>query len=156
MALKGRKQTEEHKRKRSEAIKLLVSQGKLKVPNNCGRILSKEHRKKLSEAHKGPRPWRVGKPIFALRGEKNIAWKGDGVGYDALHRWLGKVLGKPQKCDNKNCKYPRLDARNKLMQSPKRYEWANLSREYKRIKEDWIRLCPSCHRLFDYGKLILN
>lgn len=27
--------------------------------------------------------------------------------------------------------------------------WANISGKYTREREDWIRLCPSCHRIFD-------
>lgn len=32
----------------------------------------------------------------------------------------------------------------------KRYEWANLSGEYKLERSDWKQLCPSCHRKMDY------
>jgi hypothetical protein len=34
MSFKGYKQTEEHKKKRSESIKLAVEQGRLKIPDN--------------------------------------------------------------------------------------------------------------------------
>jgi len=37
-----------------------------------------------------------------------------------------------------------------------RYEWANISGEYKRDVSDYIQLCPSCHRKFDMGKITLN
>src|SRR4030042_3557487 len=67
----------------------------------------------------------------------NPQWRGDKVGYGCLHRWVERKLGKPNKCD----KCSSADA--------KRYEWANISGEYKRDLTDWIRLCKSCHNLFD-------
>lgn len=60
-------------------------------------------------------------------------WKGDKVGYSGIHRWIAKRLGKPTKCAKCNT----TDA--------KRFEWANISGEYKRDFTDWIRLCAKCH-----------
>src|ERR1035437_1026466 len=34
------------------------------------------------------------------RGENSILWKGDDVGYRALHRWVENHLGKPTKCEH--------------------------------------------------------
>jgi len=56
-ALKGRRLSEEIKRKMSEALK-----GKKKLP------FTKEHKKKISESGKMPRPW--------MRGENSPHWKG--------------------------------------------------------------------------------
>jgi DNA-directed RNA polymerase subunit RPC12/RpoP len=112
-------------------------------------------------------PWNKGKKgsILPNKGsfkkgenlrEKNNAWKGDSVGYNALHSWINKYLGKPNKCENKDCMYPRkMVGKNKIMFAPKRFEWANISRTYKRDFSDWIRLCVSCHKQYDSGKLIL-
>ena len=71
------------------------------------------------------------------RGELNANWKGDDVGYTALHDWLSLRLGQPRKCEH--CK----------TETAKKYEWANLSGEYKRDLKDWVRLCVACHRLND-------
>ena len=70
-------------------------------------------------------------------GEKNHNWKGDKVGYQALHTWVRKHKGTPMVCSHCNSK------------KKKKYEWANISHEYKRELDDWIRLCTKCHRLFD-------
>lgn len=70
-------------------------------------------------------------------GEESWNWKGDNVGYTALHNWVSRILGKPRKCNH--CKT--INAR--------KYEWANISHKYKRELSDWIRLCSKCHRQYD-------
>lgn len=64
--------------------------------------------------------------------------------YHSLHHWVEKNLGKPRECSNCH----RTDAT--------RYHWANISKEYKWEIDDWVRLCPRCHKLFDLGKLDLK
>ena len=65
--------------------------------------------------------------------EKNPAWKGDEVGYRAIHQWVERKLGKATHCsNNKN-------------HTAKRYHWANISGEYKRDVTDWKQVCPHCN-----------
>ena len=64
-------------------------------------------------------------------------WRGDEVGYYGIHSWVQKELGSPSEC---------ADCGDT---SPRRYEWANISREYKRDINDWKRLCRPCHHKFD-------
>lgn len=71
-------------------------------------------------------------------GENNKKWKGDNVGYYALHRWVRRTLGIPTRC-------------SRCGGTAKRLDWANVSREYKREKDDWIALCSTCHGKFDTG-----
>ena len=68
--------------------------------------------------------------------EKNYNWKGDKVGYSALHKWVYKVLGKAKKCGNCETAEGRI-------------EWANISGEYKRSVSDWEQLCRKCHMIKD-------
>lgn len=134
---KGRKESEETKLKKSTALK-----GRL--PWNTGLHLSDEHKKKVSIALKGRRGWTSGIKLslqhkyrigLGVSEEKNPAWKGDHVGYRALHGWVRKHLGAPSKCEA--CGIDGLSGR--------RIQWANKSREYKRDRHDWIRLCVKCH-----------
>lgn len=91
-----------------------------------GKKLYPETKEKLSIAHKGK-----------YREEDSPHWKKEGIGYGGIHRWVVRQLGKPQKCSKCNTiKYHR-------------YEWANISRKYKRELTDWIRLCVPCHRKYD-------
>lgn len=69
--------------------------------------------------------------------EKNKNWKGDKVGYHGLHIWVAKHLGKPNKCED--CGTTKA----------KRFEWANISKNYRRDLTDWKRLCTKCHVKFD-------
>ncbi len=71
--------------------------------------------------------------------EENPMWKGDNVGYFALHKWISRKLGKPSKCEY--C--------NKNGGNDRSYHWANISHKYKRNFSDWIRLCVSCHKNYD-------
>jgi hypothetical protein len=72
-----------------------------------------------------------------ISGENAKHWSGDKVGYYGLHNWINKELGKPSLC--KHC----------FSTKEKRYEWANISGEYRRESSDWIRLCRSCHIIYD-------
>ena len=73
------------------------------------------------------------------KGDKNPSWKGDNVGYNGLHTWVNKTLGKPDTCEE--C--------GKSGLSKKHINWANKSHEYKRDLTDWLRLCVPCHRVYD-------
>lgn len=64
-------------------------------------------------------------------------WKGDKAGYVAKHIWIAKHYGRANHCER--------DHTHKA----KRYEWANVSGKYRRDREDYIQLCPSCHRRMD-------
>lgn len=75
----------------------------------------------------------------SMQNENNPNWKGDKVGYWGVHKWVQKELGNPMRCD----KCERKDL------SYRQYNWANISRKYKRDLSDWIRLCAKCHVHYD-------
>lgn len=145
---KGCHITEEHKRKISEAkkgkrpylmtdeIKEKMSQSKKGiVPKNngvsfavIGKGFSEEHCKNLSKAAKGnPKP--------NATGNKNSSWK-EKPSYRALHHWVNRWKKKPIVC--KHCG----EIKNRM-------GWANIDHKYKRVLEDYIFLCPSCHGAYD-------
>ena len=68
--------------------------------------------------------------------------KGEEVGYNGLHKWVQRHLGKPDTCEH--CGKSGLSSRD--------IHWANKSGEYKRDLDDWIRLCKMCHNEYDKGK----
>ena len=67
--------------------------------------------------------------------EKNPQWKGDKVGYTALHSWVKRRLKKPDICSDCNDSSPK--------------DLANISQEYKREISDWEWLCRRCHMTKD-------
>ncbi len=84
--------------------------------------------KKMSKNRKGK-----------MLAENNFQWKGNEVGYHALHSWVQRRLGKPDTCEF--CGTSGLTGHE--------INWANKSGEYKRDLTDWLRLCVSCHMNYD-------
>lgn len=78
----------------------------------------------------------------ALQGELHFNWKGDEVGYVALHQWLYTHKERTGVCEEcgKTCKT----------------DFANISGEYHRSIDDYVELCRSCHLKFDRGNLALS
>ena len=72
------------------------------------------------------------------KGIANGMWKGNKVGYAALHEWVTNHLPKPKTCTC--CRLKR------------RLELANISGKYKRNLLDWEWLCRKCHMRKD-GRL---
>lgn len=68
------------------------------------------------------------------------------MSYRALHLWVERNLGKPDKCEH--CCKSGL--------SGHQIHWANKSQEYKRELTDWLRLCVVCHKRYDGGKGITD
>ena len=96
------------------------------------------------------------KNSLSKKGKKAYQWKGNFAGYIPKHTWFRKTFGKATKCENKDCKYPRVAKDHALLVKPKRFEWANISKKYLRIRSDYIQLCPSCHRKWDMGIIKLK
>lgn len=114
----------------------------MKSSNFQGKHHSEETKRKISLAKKGVPTWNKGKSYKAgepkiwkrVHDEKNPSWKGDNVGYRGLHKWVEKHLGKPNECSHCGRK-----------SSGHNMHWANVSGEYHRDLNDWIRLCAKCH-----------
>src|SRR3990167_4132737 len=99
---------------------------------------TKEHRLKISKAHLGFRHTEETKKKISLnsavkKGEKNPLWKGNQIGYSGLHSWLINNFGKATHCSNN------------ITHKAKKYDWANISRKYKRDIHDFKQLCRKCH-----------
>jgi predicted transcriptional regulator len=78
-------------------------------------------------------------------GKKNPNYRGEKAKYQARHKWIYSHYGSInfcQLCFEKSI--------NKY-----KYDWANISGEYKRDISDWVRLCRKCHKNFDkdYSKI---
>ena len=70
------------------------------------------------------------------------AWKGDNIGYVAIHLWLRTNFGKAIRCENVNCR-----------KTSKKYHWAlKKCYRYQRRRENFIQLCFGCHSIYD-GKI---
>ena len=97
---------------------------------------------------KGYTPWNKGKKCpwvsernrkYTTSGEKHHNWQGEFTTYRSMHRWVVRHKGQPTQCIH--CKKDGL-TRHQI-------HWANVSREYRRDVDDYIRLCAKCHKAFD-------
>lgn len=119
--------------------RMAISKGRLRRKELLGYLNSPATRKKMSVARKGVEPWNKGKTYLSplTSDEQHWAWKGDKVGYNALHDWVRRKKGTPLKCEKCGT------------EKSKKFEWANISGKYKRVLTDWVRLCGSCHKKMD-------
>lgn len=74
--------------------------------------------------------------------EKNGMWKGDDVGYCALHNWIERKKLKPKFCEDCHKEKP--------------YDLANISGKYKRDIKDFKWVCRRCHMKNDGRFFILE
>lgn len=72
-----------------------------------------------------------------MLGEKHFAWVKN-PSYHTLHRWVAQNKGRPKKCEHCGTTKKKV------------YDWANADHKYARNLDDYIRLCRSCHRKYDY------
>ena len=87
--------------------------------------------------------WNKGKKLPQLVGENNKEWRGDKVGYRALHHWVKRYKGIPLFCE--------FCGEEQTM-SHKKVHWANRSGKYLRDLTDWLSLCAKCHSAYDRGR----
>lgn len=71
------------------------------------------------------------------KGENHYEWKGDKASYSSIHVWVSRRKGKPRLCEHCGTT------------TSKKFEWANISGNYKRVLSDWVRLCTKCHHHHD-------
>lgn len=66
--------------------------------------------------------------------------------YNQIHQWLSKNYWKADTCENINCKW-----KSKL------FEYALIDwLSYKRDRDNFMTLCRSCHRIYDYDIWLHN
>jgi len=106
---------------------------------------TEETKKKISEIQKGKTINENQRKALATQWGEGINspwWKGDKIGYTGKHHRIIAQLGSANHCENCG-----LDDEDRM------YHWANKSGKYKMELNDWMSLCVSCHRLYDYGNM---
>jgi len=74
--------------------------------------------------------------VLGRKSEKSSLWKGDDAKYSAIHRWVRKWTKEPKECQICGKKNIRL-------------ELANIDHKYKRILDNYVRMCCFCHSKYD-------
>ena len=100
-----------------------------------GRKLSEETKAKMRRAH-----------AKRLKGYDYTNPKDGRTQYVDVHKWMYRYFGSPMECQE--C--------HKVKKSNRSIHWANISGSYLRVRDDWVRLCASCHKQYDLGKLELS
>lgn len=110
-----------------------------------GKKRSQETIEKVRQTNKGKHfsiSTEFKKGMEGKKGETNYNWKGGKVSYAGIHKWIRTWKGKPTTCEK--C--------GKMGLKGKHIDWANKDHKYRRVLNDWIRLCRSCHQLYDFEK----
>lgn len=76
--------------------------------------------------------------------EKHFRWLGDMAGYDALHVWLNRYHPKTGVCET--CGERAIPRANGGRAGT---DYANVSGQYLRDRDDYLELCVSCHVRWD-------
>ncbi len=124
-------------RNHSEAGKLMKeNKGWIKKGNQnwLGKTHSKESKKKMSISQKARK--------IDHKNEKNPQWKGDNVGYSALHVWI--------------CSHKKKEGICIICNEYKYTDWACIDHNYTRDLENYIELCHSCHKIYDKLRGFIN
>lgn len=110
--------------------------------NALGYTHTEEAKEKIKEASVGRKHTEKTKQRISRAHSEELSylWKGDKVGYWGVHRWVYKNKGKAVAClmNDETCKG--------------KFEWSNVSQEYKRDLDDWQQLCRSHHRRYDLAR----
>jgi hypothetical protein len=70
-------------------------------------------------------------------GKDGRHWK-EVVGKSGAHNWLDNTFGRPKKCEKCGTE-----------DNKRTYDWASKDHKYQKNREDYLRLCRSCHRKYD-------
>jgi hypothetical protein len=103
------------------------------------RLHAERKRREAGQAIRGSEEWKAKVRILiepSPVGQDHPNWKGDAAGYGALHDWVKRWRPKTGICSD--CKA-----------SGRRTHWHNLSGHYHRNLDDWVEVCPSCHKRRD-------
>ena len=76
--------------------------------------------------------------IGETSGSNNVNYK-EQIKYGSVHDWVRYNYGTPKECEQCGFK----------SDNTYQFNWANISKEYKRDREDWLRLCRKCHHEYD-------
>lgn len=101
--------------------------------------MSEEAKAKMIESRKG-------KAV----GKEHWQWKGENVGYVALHAWIRRHLPKPERCQICNERPPK-DVANIATKYLRALPWTAdiLIETYNRDLKNWQWLCRKCHNYKD-------
>jgi len=124
--------SEKRKKEARERVKKEWSTGKRKG----GWKLSETNKENIRKGHLGL--LHSNETITNMSEQNSVHWKGNKVGYRALHSWIQRKLGKAIKCSVCGKEY-----------NGHKIHWANKDHKYRRILTDYFQSCSKCHGEYD-------
>lgn len=85
---------------------------------------------------------KIKKEYLSRSGKNHWNFKGNQVGYGALHDWIVKIAGSAITCE-------KCGKSEKPIGKKRWFEWSNKTGKYNRELKNWWQLCISCHRIYD-------
>ncbi len=83
-------------------------------------------------------------PTYVKIQSEHCGWKGDEVGYDALHDWVQKYGSLKYGNKINVCEHCGETKIGKY-----KMDWASKEHKYIRDLSEWLRLCRKCHAKYD-------
>ena len=105
---------------------------------NKNKKMSEEFCEINRKSHLGQIAWNKNKEHLKIRNEKHYRWRGDDVGYGAIHSWVRRKKGKPEIC---------IDCGATVQD--RKLQWSNIDHKYRRDINDYVGRCSSCHKKYD-------
>jgi len=111
--------------------------------NSCGKLIQRIHQELCKDCwvksiqgqvrvvHNKPHTKEAKKKISQKKQKTQLT-------YEGIHNWLRRDYGVAKECRNKLCKG-----------TSKKYNWANITGEYKKDLSHYTQLCTSCHISYD-------
>jgi hypothetical protein len=97
--------------------------------------------KHAKQFKKGFIPWNKGLTGVMPSGCEHHKWTEE-PGYHALHAWVKRYKGSPEKCSN-------CGEMGRYNGAKWTIHWANIDGKYRRDISDYIALCVLCHARYD-------
>jgi hypothetical protein len=97
----------------------------------------------FQKGHKPSEKWYESRKNVVVPKEKDSwHWKGENGSYWAKHKWIVKNYGNPEYCE---------DCGKIGMKEGRKWniDWSNCDHKYRRVREDYIGRCKSCHAIYD-------
>jgi len=110
----------------------------------------KGHKLGLGYQHTKEARLKISNAMLGKTAEKSRPWKGNSVSYSGFHNWLVFTFGHPLECENCGIEghFKKKNGYYSLHNALKK------GRKHSRDINDYLGLCPKCHKRYDIGKIL--
>lgn len=141
-----------HTTKKFCSVRCSNNHNALNITDKVRQIHAETARRNIAKETNESRNRRIRKAILARKkngvwtngrlgkfGEQNPGWLGEKAAANSKHKWIQRHWEKTGFCEECGDR-PVSRGRNKFAT-----HWSSNDHKYRRIREEWQELCPSCH-----------